>query len=140
MGPHDPGGGHRLVVLRRLLLEAAVLLESEPLPVVPLPTVATGLLRELGTVGAGIDGHRLACRGGALDDSRVNCHGGGHLVCRQRHRVVLHAAPIAIYHLTILRASGSVSLNELEARWAGHRGPPHGAPRAGHARFWPAAP
>ena len=99
----DPDRGDRLVISRQLRLEAPVLLEREPLPVGPVSSVATGLLRELGTVSAGIDGHRLS-GGRASHDPRVDRHGDRHLMCRQRHRVVLHTTLVAKNHLPILRA------------------------------------
>ena len=99
----DPDRGDRLVISRQLHLETPVLLEREPLPVAPVSSVATGLLRELGTVGAGIDGHRLP-GDRASHDPRVDRHGDGHLMCRQRHGVVLHTTLVAKNHPPILRA------------------------------------
>ena len=99
----DPNRGDGLVIPRQLRLETAVLLEREPLPVGPVSSVATGLLRELGTVGAGIDGHGLP-GGRASHDPRVEGHGDRHLMCRERHRVVLHTTLVAKNHVPILRA------------------------------------
>ncbi len=103
MWPDDPDRGDRLVISRQLRLETPVLLEGKPLPVGPVSSVAAGLLRELGTVGAGIEGHRLP-GGRAFHDPRVDSHGDHHLMCRQRHRVVLHTTLVAKNHLPILRA------------------------------------
>ncbi len=49
MWPDDPDRGDRLVIFRQLHLETPVLLEREPLPVGPVSSVATGLVRELGS-------------------------------------------------------------------------------------------
>ena len=115
MWPDDPDRGDRLVIFRQLHLETPVLLEREPLPVGPVSSVATGLLRELGTVDAGIDGHRLP-GGRASYDSRVDRHGDGHLMGRQRHRVVLHTTLVAKNHLPILRACSIRDRNRFDIR------------------------
>ena len=109
MWPDDPDRGDPIVISRQLHLETPVLLEREPLPVGPVPSMATGLPRELGAVGARIDGHRLP-GGRASHNPRVEGHGGGHLVCRQRHRVVLHTTLVAKNHLPILRACSVTGL------------------------------
>ena len=103
MWSDDPDRGDRLVISRQLSLETPVLLEREPLPIGPASPMTTGLLRELGTIAAGIDGHRLP-GGRASHDPRVDRHGDGHLMCRQRHRVVLHTTLVAKGHPPILRA------------------------------------
>ena len=79
-----------------------MLLESQPLGIGPVPPVPTRLLRQLKTIGAGVERNGLAGRG-AVDSSRVDGHRIGHLMGRQGDRVVLYAALITKHHPVIVR-------------------------------------
>ena len=58
-----------------------MLLERKPLAVGPLPPVATGLLGELGPVGAGVHRYRLP-RAGSIHNARVDGDRVRHFVSR----------------------------------------------------------
>mgnify|MGYP004023678975 CR=1 FL=1 len=95
--------------MRRLFFQLAVFLEREPLGVRPAPAMAGRLLRQLDTVGAGVERDRLANLGVAPHQARVEGHGVGHLMGGQRHRVVDNASLIAIAHHVIVRGLTSTT-------------------------------
>lgn len=102
MRAHDHDGRQRLVIRRQILLESSMLLECQPLGIGPVSSVPARLLRQLKTIGAGVERNGLAGRG-ALNASRVDSHRVGHLMGREGNRVVLYATLIAKHHPVIVR-------------------------------------
>lgn len=102
MRTHDHDGRQRLVIRRQILLESSMLLECQPLGIGPVSPVPARLLRQLETIGAGVERNGLAGRR-AVNASRVDSHRVGHLMGREGDRVVLYAALIAKHHPVIVR-------------------------------------
>ena len=108
MRANDHDGGDRLIRRRQVLFETSVLLERQPLQVSPMSAMATRLFRQLGAISSGVERNGLT-RGGTIHATRVHRHRIGHFMRRKRDRIVLNAAIITNYHLSIVRGPATIA-------------------------------
>ena len=69
--------------------------------------MATRLFRQFGAISSGVERNGLT-RGRTIHATRVHRHRIGHLMRRKRDRIVLNAAFITNYHLSIVRGPATV--------------------------------
>ena len=108
MRANDHDGGDRLIRRRQVLFKTSVLLERQPLQVSPMSAMATRLFRQLGAISSGVERNGLT-RGGTIHATRVHRHRIGHFMRRKRDRIVLNAAIITNYHLSIVRGPATIA-------------------------------